>query len=157
MKLGIQLFCPRHSNIEEDLKPTAKLWTSTAEQTENGYTSDWIEWCKHQMPHWVTKTGILYQVNPNAKILQINTDKDAIRVAMDYGIQIKDSMDLFFRMPWDRIVKDYDAIHHVPKGRFENFYMSSWDVESTAWINTDYVTKIKEVKIDMTGIRKDNE
>ena len=43
-KLGPQLYVPHPKKVKENfLKPTAKLWTSTAVKTPKGYTSDWVE------------------------------------------------------------------------------------------------------------------
>lgn len=147
-KLGVQLYVPRPQKVNEAMKPDAKLWTSTAKKIGNNYTSDWVEWCKHNMPDWVTDMGILYEVLPGARILQLNTDKDVLMIAKQYGIQAKDSMDLFMKMRWEMLAKDYDAIHHTPKSRFDNMFMMSWDVESTAWFNTNKLREIGKVKIN---------
>ena len=147
IKLGPQLYVPRPQKVSESMKPDAKLWTSTAQKIGESYTSAWVEWCKHEMPDWVTNTGILYEVMPGAKILELNTDKDVLNIASQYGIKARDSMDLFMKMRWDMLAKDYDAIHHTPKSRFDNMFMMSWDVESTAWFNTSKLKQIGKVKI----------
>ena len=146
--LGPQLYVPRSDQVNEGMKPDAKIWTSTAKKVGNAYTSAWVEWCKHEMPQWVTNTGTLYEVMPGAKILQLNTDKDAMLIARNYGIHAKDSMDLFMKMRWDMIAKDYDAVHHTPKSRFDNMFMMSWDVESCAWFNTSKLRLVGKVQID---------
>lgn len=148
VKLGPQLYVPRPKDVSEALKPRAEVWTSTAQRADDGYiTSDWVEWCKSEMPHWITETGTLYQVLPGANILQLNTDKQAKRLAIKYGVEVKNEFELMREMPWQEIANDYDGIHHVPTNRFDNIIMSSWDVESTAWFNTKYLKKIKEVPI----------
>lgn len=147
--LGPQLYVPRKKSLQESLKPNAELWTSTAKVGSNGYTSEWVEWCKQEMPHWVTDEGTLYDVAPGARILNISTDKDVMRIAKKYGIEVKDSMELFMKMRWEMLAKDYDAIHHtLPSNRYDNLFMSAWDVESTAWFNTKFLVNPRKVKVD---------
>jgi hypothetical protein len=147
IKLGPQLYVPRPKDVNEELKPKAEVWTSTAKKATGEYTSDWVEWCKSEMPQWITKTGTLYEVLPGAKILQLNTDKQLKQLASKYGVKVDNDYELMMQMPWREIANDYDAIHHIPTNRWDNLIMSSWDVESTAWFNTKYLTKIKEVPI----------
>jgi hypothetical protein len=147
--LGPQLYVPREKGLQESLKPNAALWTSTAKVGSNGYTSEWVEWCKEEMPHWITDEGLLYDVAPGARILDISTDKDVMRIAKKYGIEVKDSMELFMKMRWEMLAKDYDAIHHtLPSNRYDNLFMSAWDVESTAWFNTKFLVNPRKVKVD---------
>lgn len=149
-KLGPQLFVPRRDLIE-GIKPNAELWTSSSKKTPNGYTSAWVEWCKDNEPSWLRPEGILFDVAPGARILVINTDKDAVAIAKQYGIEVKDSMELFMKMRWDMLAKDYDAIHHIPKERYLNLFMSTWDVESTAWFNKKFLVNPRKVKVDTDG------
>jgi hypothetical protein len=146
-QLGPQLYTPRPKNLDESMKPDSALWTSTASGSNNGYTSAWVEWAKSEMPQWVGHSGFLYDVSPNARILTINSDRDAMRVANKYGMNTTDIMDLFMYMPWKKIAKDYDAIHHVPSNRGADLFMHSWDVESTAWFNTKMLLNKRKVPI----------
>ena len=154
-RLGTQLFVPRSSMpVDEDLKPRAARWTSTARQTDRGWTSDWVEWCVGNQPDWLNTRGILYDVAPTARILSINTDRDAVLVARHYGVTIRRNkldqfLDLIQHMPWDRIGEDWDAVHHEPRNRWKNIYMSSWDVESTAWINREVLVNPRRVRVDL--------
>lgn len=149
-KLGPQLYVPNPENrnfsniLNENFKPHAKIWTSTAHKKNGSYSSEWVEWCISEMPHWVSDYGTLYDVSIGAKIISINSDKDAIAVAKHYGVNVNDSIELFDRMPWNKISQDYDAIHHIPT--FGTF-MSTWDVESTAWFNTKFLINPKKVSI----------
>ena len=99
--------------------------------------------------------NVLFKVTPGAKILSINTDKDALAVGAHYGYQpnFKDTFSLdsikwITKFPWDKIQNDYDGIHHEPSGsRIMNWLMSSWDVESTAWFNRKYLQDAGRTKI----------
>lgn len=160
--LSTQLFMPRGNvSIYESLKPDAVLWTSTAKQIESGWTSEWVEWCSYQMPQWMSSMGVIYDVEPGARILNINTDNDAIVVAEHYGIKINNNrlikyVDLITKMPWDLIKNDWDAIHHVPENRHSNMYMSSWDVESTAWFNKKFLINPRKVQIGIDSLDIDD-
>ena len=147
LQLGPQLYTPHPKNLDESMKPKAALWTSTASGSNNGYTSAWVEWAKNEMPQWVGPSGFLYDVSPSARILTINSDRDAMRVANKYGMNTTDIMDLFMYMPWKKIAKDYDAIHHVPSNRGADLFMHGWDVESTAWFNTKMLLNKRKVPI----------
>jgi len=148
VKLGPQLYVPHPGKLKEGLKPEAKLWTSTAHKSDAGYTSAWAEWCSHAMPAWLATQGTLYDVKPGARILTINTDRQARAIAKKYGVQMTNVISLLRLMPWDRISQDYDAVHHVPSGdRLSNLLMGTWDVESTAWFNTNFLTNPRKVEI----------
>lgn len=146
-QLGPQLYAPHPKNLDESMKPENVLWTSTASGNNNGYTSAWVRWAKNEMPGWIGHSGFLYDVSPSARILTINSDRDAMRVAKEYGLRTTDIMDLFRYMPWNKIAKDYDAIHHVPSNRGSDIFMYAWDVESTAWFNTKMLLNKRKVPI----------
>lgn len=154
---SLQLYVPNPREVNEVLKPTSGFtysisWTSTAKKQGNRYTSAWVEWCKSEMPQWLSPKGIIYRVKPGARVLKMNTDADAYKIAQHYGIESpKDRMTAFTwseRFPWDDIEMDFDAVHHTPAGnRLANMLMSSWDVESTAWFNTRHLENLGEVEI----------
>ena len=156
---SLQLYVPRPSKVNEILKPTSGFmysvsWTSTAQKKGSGYTSAWIKWCKDNMNDWLTSKGILYQVTSGARILSMNTDKDAFRIAKHYGLNPPtDKFNTFSwtqKFPWDDIENDFDGVHHKPSGsRMANMLMSSWDVESTAWFNKNHLKNLGEVWISI--------
>lgn len=148
----LQLYVPRPKGVNEMFKPKADantLWTSTAHSVGDKYSSEWVEWCKYEMPHWLSSRGILFRVSGSAKVLNLDSDRSAIEVASEYGIDgpnNKMDFDWIKNFPWDRIRKDYDGVHHIPSGG--NFFMSGWDVESTVWFNRGKLVKVSEVEID---------
>jgi hypothetical protein len=149
-----QLFVPRPKQLQEmhNFKPKAKIWTSTATKTENGFSSDWVEWCKDNMPDWITNEGILYDVASGVKILCMNTDEDALKIAKQYGVDVVEPLELWSKMPWDKIAQDYDAIHYFYNSDSTFFY--GWDAESCAWFNTNFLINPRKVKIDI-NIKED--
>lgn len=161
---SLQLYVPRPKQVKEFFKPDNRvvntIWTSTAIKQNNSYTSAWVEWCKTEMPQWLNETGTLYKVSSGAKILNINTDKDAFKVGEKYGIKSPspppwrhlDNIDVFRwakDFPWSEIAKDYDGVHHTPTDRFSNMLMNMWDVESTVWFSTNHLQDMGEVKISL--------
>jgi hypothetical protein len=141
-------------------KPISDLWTSTAIKTPNGYTSDWVQWVINNQQDWYSDTGYLYKVKPGALVLELNNQYDAQRVyhAFENLGRISDtekykpySDDPEFMMrvtfPWDQIAKHFDAVYHNGHS-YRDSFMYGWDVESTAWLNTEFLQLIGPVKID---------
>lgn len=153
---SLQLYVARSAQVTEILKPRSGsnykiMWTSTAEPQGDGYTSDWAQWVSSEMPQWSSDRGTLYQVTGGARILSMNTDKDAFAVAEHYGVAAPKNPMAWLtwsqKFPWDKIAQDFDAVHHVPASRMSNILMNSWDVESTAWFNARHLKKLGEVKV----------
>lgn len=152
---SVQLYVPRNKTINEVssllLKPASAVWTSTAEKQGDGYTSDWVAWLKTEMPQWLNDKGVLYRVKPGARILSMNTDRDAFGIAQHYGVPPPASPRAWLtwvgNFPWDALKNDFDAVHHVPSSRMSNILMNSWDAESTAWFNTRPLEKLGEVQV----------
>lgn len=141
-------------------KPNANLWTSTAIKTANGWTSDWAKWIYDNQKDWLSKTGYLYKVKPGALVLSLNSTYDAeqvYNVFSDLGrlkelpeylkgsrVDYKDLMR--YNFPWDEISKHFDAVWHSGSG-YDRDFMYGWDVESTAWFNTDFLQLVDEVPV----------
>lgn len=147
-----QLFVPRPVNVSEDLKPDAERWTSTAIKRGNTYTSQWVEWCWREgkmTQQWIAPRGILYRIQPGAKILHIGSDAMAIQVAKILGHTFP-SLYARLHYPWELLKEHFDAVHYPARLRrkFDNILMSLWDVESTAWYNTNYLQEIGQVAVE---------
>lgn len=149
-----QLYMPKFDRtaLGEDFKPNAKLWTSTAiSQGPKTYTSEWADWCVQNMPRWVSPTGSLYQIQPGARVLNLGSDAAAERVAKLFGKDYS-GLSRYAKLsdyPWESLGKYFDGVRYPAriKRRFDNILMSLWDVESTAWYNTDVLKLVGEVKI----------
>ena len=137
-------------------KPQAILWTSTATRQSDGtWTSDWVNWVANNQKDWMSETGYLYKVAPNATLLHLNSDYDAEdiydtfekmgRVKREYSTDGYDG-GLSKNFPWNEIAKHFDGIHHSGIG-YGNEFMYGWDVESLAIFNPAIVTLIGEVKV----------
>lgn len=153
--LRYQLHVPRKVNIDEDWKPNAELWTSTAEfRGNNSYTSAWAEWCYYNMPEWLAKTGVLYEIQPGARILNIGSDAAAKKIAAILGHQFtQGKYEILSSYPWNQLAQHFDAIRYPARlkntyrSRSSNILMSLWDVESTAWFNTDKLKLLDYVTV----------
>lgn len=159
-KFRYQLHIPRlNQSIGEDQKPQATLWTSTAiPNGKNVYTSEWGEWCHYNAPKWLSKTGQLYQIQPGARILNIGSDQAAIRIAKLFGRNYSiTNYERLGNYPWKELSLYFDAIRYPARlsgkysNRLKNFLMSLWDVESTAWYNTDKLKLVGDVTIKVRG------
>jgi len=118
-------------------KPYPVLWTSTIE----GGSTDWMNWCSHEMPHWLGDQGVILEVSRSAKIYKIDSKEDWEALCRQYGQDAHKSFaGLYCNIDWVAVQRDgYDGVWHG-KGR----YAPMWDVESTAWLNPKVLT-IKQV------------
>jgi hypothetical protein len=155
--LRYQLHVPRKISVREDMKPDAELWTSTAEfRGDNSYTSAWAEWCYYNMPSWLAKEGKLYEVQPGARILNIGSDAAAIKIARLFGRNYSNASryERLGNYPWKELKLYFDAIRYPARlkssftSRQNNILMSLWDVESTAWYNTNKLKFLRTVEIN---------
>jgi hypothetical protein len=54
---------------------------------------------------------------------------------------------LFSEMPWSDIAKHFDGVFHFGRTGSDDYFMSGWDAESTAWLNTDVLALVGKVRI----------
>lgn len=160
--LRYQLYMPKDkSELTEDFKPMAKRWTSTAElrawggtPLKSSYSSAWVEWVNNNMPEWGSDVGLLYKIESGAKVLNMGSDATALKISKILGKDLSgNKWSRLSEYPWEEIGKHFDAVRYPARlsgkwgSRSENILMSLWDVESTAWYNTDKLTLIGKVKI----------
>jgi hypothetical protein len=106
------------------------------------------------MPDWLSKKGQLYQVNTGARVLNLGSDDAARKVAALFGRQYtKGRYEILGNYPWKELGQYFDAVRYPARlsgrwgSRQANILMSMWDVESTAWYNTQHLTLVREVDI----------
>jgi hypothetical protein len=115
------------------------------------------------MPGWMSETGYLYKVSPQATILRMSSDyeaKEIFEIFDSLGRVDKDpnaEHEPFRRMayknyPWDSVSKHFDGVHHAYSGYRDNEFLYGWDCESIAWFNPGMLTLIGEVKINQNGL-----
>jgi hypothetical protein len=155
-----QLHIPRvnvRQELDEDLKPDAALWTSTASpRGRTHYTSEWRKFLSDNPylgKYWNKKQGTLYRVLPGVKILPIFSDESAIKLASLVDVHFRrGEYRIFSDYPWEILGRWVDGIRYVPrtKRRLYNPLTSTWDVESTAWFRTNHLERIGPVQLDTT-------
>lgn len=130
-----------------NIKPHPVLWTSTLE----GNSTDWMNWCSYEMPHWLGDQGVILEVKSSAKILKIDSDEAWLAICEEFAEENESFLGHnYCKIDWVKVQKKgYDGVHHA-RGR----YAPSWDVESTAWLNPSVLT-IKEVVDIDKGCRYD--
>jgi hypothetical protein len=135
----------------------AVLWTSTSKQLPNGkWTSGWVEWCKSEMPQWLTSVGYCYEISSNIISLELKNDKDAVNVYNLFCESDKDKLTtndgfknflhLTKHFPWNKVAENFDCVYHPRKTH--TTFMSTWDCESTVFFNSSKMKYLKAVKID---------
>lgn len=143
------------------------LWTSTLQVSgEQGgvkyYTSPWFEYAIQINQKWTHPEGHVYKINPQARILTLDDDHDAAMVYKLYrrlGAAIPDEhgttehglKNVHTHFPWNDVAKHWDGVHHSGRGSYGSGhgidFMYSWDVESTAWFDTDVLQYMGKVPL----------
>jgi len=160
--LDLQLWCARKKKEKFDIfkiepvrksvrKPMGGLWTSTF-TPDREYCSDWIEWCCSEMPEWVSGECYLIKPSNDVKVYEINSKEDFENLYMKYPRNIKIGDYIHRGIDWEKVCKDYDAVHLTERGLSEigtSLYgFELWDVESTFWCRPKFseIKHISEVK-----------
>lgn len=138
------------------LKPKDAFWTSTAIAKKRGYTSSWVEFCREEMPEYLSSDGFLFKVKPKAKILTIRNDREAETVYNKHlgrsCILPRGSWDhtwfIIKHFPWRLISSQYDGVHYDPDYSEDMpMIMRAWDCESIVWFDMNALELIKAVNI----------
>lgn len=136
-------------------KPNIAMWTSTAKKTENGWTSDWLEWCEEN-DFDIEPNNFLITPKDDIKVHIIDSYEDLLNTKItDVAVSWFDKPCIDFG--W-YIRNGYHGIHLTEKGaiecwglyshEFENgriksvprsIHLNAWDVESTCWFNSDWI------------------
>lgn len=156
-KISKEYFIEPKNNIAFN-KPIGGLWASP--YIENGdFRSAWHQWCHFEMPHWIKKSGVIFQLKENSKVYIIDTLEDlkslhsvGFEIATDIGgAYISKSLN------FEKLSRFYDAIYLTHRGSYEtrigeiglngiNLY--GWDVESLLVLNIDAVSHQEEITIE---------
>jgi len=152
-------------------KPRGGLWTSTAHKAESGaWTSDWNDWMKYEMPHWMNPKGVLLKVNTD-NVYHIDTDEDVSDLAEEFprgeGEEIRRggfNLGAGPAIDFEAALKKYDGIHWGNyKGQEAETYFgreNMWDVESTVWRSDAFGNALIEedvVEVEQREPREDDD
>jgi len=141
-------------------KPEGGLWTSTFLPSGDevyGMCSDWLRWCKSDMPDWLPKSEdycwVLYP-SDDAEVVEVDDLEDYLQLLKYYSWlnPVTNKKEINFA----RLARDFDGFHLTENGVWklrhlweypdiESFY--GWDCESTVWFRWkfDVVRPLKAV------------
>lgn len=128
---------------------------STYKPQETWYC-DWYLWCKTDQPDWITENSILLYINPNARILKIDSTEDLQCVLEEYPYVKFGKWQSFRLYPNYKLIrKDYDIVWLTDRGQADTRNSTNyrggvdlygWDCESSLMLN-NVVAKFKYFKI----------
>ena len=178
LTLGIDSFdrdkfeVPHNSERSQFLnKPVGGLWGSTFTPDRN-YVSDWARFVfENDFNIFMNNYGIGYELKLGARVLNVKTHADFVRLLKDVGCSLLQGCNLICSknkrfIDWDKIVKLYDAVYFsreaVMSCRFimnkeqldngEVFTVSnlySYDCESWVVCNPDVIDMKSICKIEI--------
>ena len=148
-------------------KPNCGLWTSTAKKLANGkWTSDWQNFAlTNGLNYSKSPIGYLYKIKPPTCILDLITTSDCEQIYKIFNMLRRGNTKFYnqgdntftrnfpelamaYDFPWPEIAKHFDGIHHWGRRVFRNSgFLDDWDVESTAWFNTNCLEFLGQVPV----------
>lgn len=116
------------------IKPTGGIWTSTFRK--RGCGSDWIRWMYQESYFHKGHTTMWILTPKDVNVYTIDTYEDYLYLFERYGIRNN-----IWRLDWEKVAKDYDAVHVTYHGQtvtrlsrgHDDIDLYGWDVESTIW------------------------
>ena len=142
----------KNSVFEEqgtNTEPVGGLWTSTLKKG----STEWLNFRKNEGMGGA-KRGAIFSIDPSAKIYHINSKEDYDKLQMQFPRTAKNYVEKYLvegRLDWEKVATVYDGIHLSNPNKLCKAYsddyvdeLSSWDVESTLWLNTSKL-KIEEI------------
>ena len=144
---------PPVENRERVNKPYGGFWTSTAKK-EKEWTSEWNEWMKYDMPHWMHPQGILLKPK-TSNVFHIENDDDAKLLHEEFPLEGARSGHIDF----EAALQKYDGIHWGMKGGGDSeswdFGRSGmWDMESTVWRDASVLEVVEVVSVSQVEERE---
>lgn len=141
-----------------DNKPGGAFWTSSViEKPGNRYTSRWYEYVKTNYPDWQTDYGYLFEVSDSALVFSSSHLDQFYQWAENHGKLTQAASDwaknqdeetlMRSNFPWDTMARYFDGVHHLGYTSRSYDFRYGWDVESTAWFNTNVLKYKGAVKL----------
>jgi hypothetical protein len=100
-----------------------------------GFGSEWIDWCRSEMPDWVGK--YIYGVDVGkSNVLQITTNLELIQFSREYESKVSDTgyrREAGESIDWQKVASKYDGIEINPyqyEARYELMWYYGWDIAS---------------------------
>jgi hypothetical protein len=142
-------------NSSWGVKPEAGgMWTAPV--TDACYTGEivstaWLDWCRSEMPEWLTRYNLFQEIVPQEDFrgLRIDTLADMRAVAEAYPGPRDARMASYLRwgvLDWEHMAADgFDAVYLTDDGQWEtrmpedsNYSLYGWDCASVLWLRPNY-------------------
>lgn len=92
--------------------------------------SEWDDWCRYEMPEWITKSPYVYRIEVNlSRMLVIRDDDDFRAFESSYLVRGRGMAVI----DWKAVARDYDGIEICPyqnQRRMSSDWYYGWDVAS---------------------------
>ncbi len=113
----------RSVSVQKDGFKPKGLWYSCG--------SAWDDWCRNEMPHWITKSPHVYRIKVNlSRMLVIRNASDFGAFEVRYLTYTSSGYQL---INWEAVARDYDGIEICPyQSKFRRVadWYYPWDVAS---------------------------
>lgn len=98
-----------------------------------GFGSEWIDWCRSEMPNWVGK--YIYSVDiGNTNVLQIKTHMELMQFSREYSRGLMPQIyEEGESIDWKMVAGKYDGIEinpYINEARYQYLWYYGWDVAS---------------------------
>ena len=131
------------SGQEVGFKPRG-LWYSCG--------SEWDDWCRYEMPHWITGSPYVYRIEVNlSRMLVIRDDDDFRAFESSYLVRGRGMAVI----DWKAVARDYDGIEICPyqnQRRMSSDWYYGWDVASGCIWGSGAFKSVEAV--DSCGVEK---
>ena len=147
---------PPVENRKQVNKPYGGFWTSTARKEgdqDDGtavWTSEWNDWMKYEMPHWMHPQGILLKPKTN-NVFHIENYEDVKLLHEEFPLETEHQATAY-AIDYEAALQKYDGIHWGMKdggysGAGEFGRSGMWDMESTVWRDATVFEVVKVVDV----------
>lgn len=117
-----------------------------------GFGTEWIDWCKSEMPEWVGK--YFYRVDiGSSNVLKIKSALELINFTKQYEVNKYPDLPFFHRhmfIDWTSVANKYDGIEIAPyqySTKYDYMWYYGWDVASGCIWN---LKNVKLTQLDYT-------
>ncbi len=110
----------------------------------------WLDWCKSEMPGWVTTYMYTIDISIKNNILHLNTRESVKKFSKQYGIEVWGRLR---EINWEQVNEDYDGVEFNPyfydqKFALDTLWYSGIDVPSGVIFNTDIIENMNKVSLN---------
>lgn len=118
-----------------------------------GINDSWLDWCKSEMPHWISKNPIFYEIHlNNENILFLKSENDIINFSKQYGRPLNNISGNNYLIDWSLVADEYSGIEINPyqygcRFNLRTFWYYGWDCSSGCIWDKKGINKM--IKLEM--------